>query len=163
MDLVSCPGYALALSRVESNPEFSNMDEQAGELPFAAAMLSDPGHDRNGEPAAMTMALGNGLRSGRFFRVLVIVLAMFAAGTVQAKRDHDHARELSEAGEILPLESILKKVQQVYPGRVLEVDLERKHGRLVYEIELVDEQGVVRELYYDAATGDLLRGKRDHR
>ena len=44
-------------------------------------------------------------------------------------------------------------------GRVLEVEIERKAGRLIYEIEIVDEQGVVKEFVFDASNGDLLNEK----
>ncbi|KPK38517.1 MAG: hypothetical protein AMJ69_08245 [Gammaproteobacteria bacterium SG8_47] len=78
-----------------------------------------------------------------------------------ADSDHDAARTLVEAGEILPLEAILSKAQGEYAGRVLEVELESKGRRRIYEIELIDEQGVVRELEYDAHSGELLRVKQD--
>jgi uncharacterized membrane protein YkoI len=44
---------------------------------------------------------------------------------------------------------------------VVEIDLDRKRGRYIYEIEIVDDQGVEWELDYDARTGELLRTERD--
>ncbi|MCW9023317.1 MAG: PepSY domain-containing protein [Gammaproteobacteria bacterium] len=69
--------------------------------------------------------------------------------------DHERARELVKRGEIIALEQLLQQVISQHEGklRLLEAELERKSGRLVYELELVDEQGVVRELYFDAKTG----------
>jgi len=40
--------------------------------------------------------------------------------------------------------------------RLLEAELENKKDRLIYELEFVDEQGVVRELLFDARTGEAL-------
>ncbi|UCE89914.1 MAG: PepSY domain-containing protein, partial [Pseudomonadota bacterium] len=79
-----------------------------------------------------------------------------------ADDDHEAARVLVEAGDILPLDVILEKAQARYRGRVLEVELEREAGRHVYEIEIVDEQGVVRELYLDASSGELLKAEQEH-
>jgi hypothetical protein len=44
----------------------------------------------------------------------------------QADDDHIEAKHLLDAGEILPLESILKNVRDKFPGKILEVKLERK-------------------------------------
>ncbi|GAB0056813.1 hypothetical protein SIID45300_01125 [Candidatus Magnetaquicoccaceae bacterium FCR-1] len=72
-------------------------------------------------------------------------------------RDHDRARELVRAGEILPLERILEHDPRARGRRILEVELENKHGRWIYEIEVKDEGGRVMELEFDARTGQLLR------
>ncbi len=73
-----------------------------------------------------------------------------------ADSDEHTARQLREAGDILPLETILQKIQADHPGKVLEVELEEKQSRLVYEIELLDAQGKVWELQVDPRSGDLL-------
>jgi uncharacterized membrane protein YkoI len=39
--------------------------------------------------------------------------------------DHDRARQAVEAGEVLPLRTILERVERDYPGQVVEVELER--------------------------------------
>lgn len=87
---------------------------------------------------------------------------LLAAAVVAAQAgSHDQARELREAGEILPLQDILQRLDP--PGqRVLEVELERKRGRYVYEMETLDEDGQVWELYYDARSGELLKREREH-
>ena len=70
--------------------------------------------------------------------------------------DHDLARELKQAGDILPLEKILEKAQQLHAGHVLEVELERAKRRYIYEIETVDTRGNVWEMHFDAKTAELL-------
>jgi len=44
---------------------------------------------------------------------------------------------------------------------VLEIELDEDHGRTIYEIELLDEQGRVLELEVDAATGEILQQEYD--
>lgn len=73
--------------------------------------------------------------------------------------DHENARKLVQSGEILPLDRILENLKKRTNGRVLEVEIERKAGLLIYEIEIVDEQGVVKEFVFDASNGDLLNEK----
>lgn len=49
-----------------------------------------------------------------------------------------------------------------YPGaRLLEAELERNHGRYIYEVELLTASGAVREIELDAATGHLLKDEED--
>ena len=92
---------------------------------------------------------------------LVGICLLLIAGSVLADSDHDKARQLREAGDILSLEKILQKVQSNHPGKVLEVELETKHDKLVYEIELLDAQGKVWKLKVNPHTGELLQRKED--
>lgn len=78
-----------------------------------------------------------------------------------ASEGQDEAKKLREAGDILPLEQILEKAKQKQPGRVVETELEKKSGRHVYEVKIVDEKGVVHELKYDAKNGELLKAKQE--
>ena len=91
------------------------------------------------------------------WRVLVGAGLLCALGVAVAdRRDHDDARVLREQGAIVPLEEVLRAATAQHPGRVVEVELERKGGAYVYEIELLDAAGEVWKLEYDARTGRLL-------
>jgi len=92
----------------------------------------------------------------------LLLALLFAPGwMLTAEEDHATARRLRESGDILPLEQVLSSIRKDYPGRVLEVELESKQGRLIYEIEILDTKGVVHELYVDARTAQILRSKID--
>jgi hypothetical protein len=41
-------------------------------------------------------------------------------------------------------------------SRILDAEIDRKNGRWVYELKLLDADGVVRELRYNALNGDAL-------
>ncbi|MFQ5509044.1 MAG: PepSY domain-containing protein [Leptospirillia bacterium] len=73
--------------------------------------------------------------------------------------DHERARALVEAGEILSLEEILKKLFTRYEGNLLETELEEEDGVIVYEIELLRSDGQVVELFFDARSGELIKTK----
>ena len=95
-------------------------------------------------------------------RVLVVSLVVLAPlQPVQADDDYIEARRLLESGEILPLEVILEKVRQVLPGKVLEVELENEDRKVVYEMEILGDDGVIREVYVDAKSGEILSAKED--
>ncbi len=74
-----------------------------------------------------------------------------------AVADHEQARQLKEAGSILSLETIVERAQRQHAGRVIEVEFERKRDRYVYEVEILDEDGMVWEMSYDAGDGELLK------
>ncbi|MDT8452844.1 MAG: PepSY domain-containing protein [Gammaproteobacteria bacterium] len=80
-----------------------------------------------------------------------------------ADDDHERARELVKRGEIMSLTELLQQVDRVEGGklRLLEAELENKKDRLVYELEFIDEDGVVRELLFDARTGEALGEEND--
>lgn len=97
-------------------------------------------------------------------RQLVVIIPLLALAMTSASAtedDHDHAKRLVETGDILPLENLIEQARRLHPGRVLEVELENKRGRRIYEIELVDADGIVWEMKFDAQTGELLKTERD--
>jgi len=92
---------------------------------------------------------------------LAILTGLAVCQPLLADSDSDTARKLREAGDILPLETILHKLQKSHPGKVLEVELEHKHGHVLYEIELLDRHGKVWELKVDPRTGDIVKQKQE--
>jgi uncharacterized membrane protein YkoI len=90
-------------------------------------------------------------------RASLLVALLLLGGGAAADEDHEEARRLREAGEIVPLEVILDKVRSEYDGILLEVELEHEGGdELVYEVELLDSKGSVRDLLFDARTGEFI-------
>ena len=81
---------------------------------------------------------------------------MWLNGSLAADESHLEARQLAEEGKILSLQEIVQRIDPVQTGQILEVELEREHGLLIYEIELLDPDGTVWELKVDAASGEIL-------
>jgi uncharacterized membrane protein YkoI len=93
---------------------------------------------------------------------LALVLLVFCSVVVARDLDQDEALRLRQQGVILPLEQLLQKALDLYPGaKLLEAELEEKHDVYIYEVELLTSEGVVRELDIDATTGRLLKDKED--
>lgn len=88
---------------------------------------------------------------------------MSVSGLSQADSDHDRARRALEAGEVLPLGTILTRLEREHPGQVLDVelDLEQHDGvaRWVYEVKLLRKGGALVKLEVDARTGAVISRK----
>lgn len=93
--------------------------------------------------------------------VMLLFVALLGARFSFAEEDHETARQAVERGELLPLSKILAAAEKRFPGRVLEVDLDREKGRYLYEIEVLLQDGRVIELTYDGRTGELLETEID--
>lgn len=88
----------------------------------------------------------------------LLVLLCLLPPSVQAEdatlsqRDHERVRAAVARGEMVPLENVLADAQRRHAGQVLEVELEGDE----YEVEILGDDGVIRELEYEARTGALL-------
>lgn len=98
------------------------------------------------------------------FRYLVMALGMISSIASRADEPLAHAdiRRLVETGEVLPLSDILEKHQTRIHGRILDLEVEHEHGRIVYEIEFMGDDGVIHEAYIDASNGDWLKEEIEH-
>lgn len=100
--------------------------------------------------------------TGSRFSWLFVALAVSGAATlsfadlpVAVSSDHDSVHEYRQRGDIVSLETLLRKAE-LRAYRVLEAELEKEHGRLVYELELLDDNGRVSKRYFDATSGEPL-------
>ena len=94
---------------------------------------------------------------------LALSLAGLAAPAAASPRDHDRARAALQAGEVLPLARVLEAVGRSHPGDVLEVELERDHGRWIYELTVLQRDGALLKLEVDARTAEVLKRKEARR
>jgi len=93
--------------------------------------------------------------------ILMGVMLATGAGAFAANGDESQlgSAAVQAPSGLLPLVDIVRQAQAQHPGQVVEAELERKHGRYIYEVEIVDDKGVKTELKYDAETGELLSSK----
>lgn len=105
-----------------------------------------------------------GKRLCECFVYCLVVSCSVMATTLCMARDlkQDEVLQLRQQGVILPLEQFIEQALARYPGsKLLEAELEEKHDALVYEIELLTADQVVRELKFDARDSRLLQDKED--
>lgn len=87
----------------------------------------------------------------------LFVVAISAA--VMAKEpDHAEIKRLRDAGVVLSLEEVLNRAGagNVLLGKIVEAVLEEHDGRYIYEIKVLDKNGVLKEIVLDASTGASL-------
>lgn len=98
-------------------------------------------------------------RHRRLPAVLIAVVALVLPPAWADRDDHERARQAVTAGEVLPLRTVLERLERDHPGQVLEVELDREDGRWVYEIKLLQTNGQLLKLEIDARTAETLRSK----
>ena len=105
----------------------------------------------------MKASLSRGLALAALAGAAAAFLAPAPAGA--DGEDLSELRELRERGEILSLEEVMQRARKDYPeAHLIEAEVGREEGRLIYEVELIDADGVFRELFFDARTGEPVEG-----
>ena len=90
----------------------------------------------------------------------LLALAASCAPALADDAPHDEVLAAVRRGEIRPLAEIEAKVRARQPGEIIKIEIERKHGVLVYEFKILDAEGRRREIHVDARNGDVLDRKR---
>src|SRR5680860_1818050 len=54
------------------------------------------------------------------------------------------------------MEEAIKTATTQFPGKVLEAELESEDGKVIYEVEIVNATGEIREVEVDAQSGKIL-------
>lgn len=65
----------------------------------------------------------------------------------------DEVLQMTENGHIEPFPAILEKAREYRSGKLLEAKLDCINQRYVYEIDMLDHDGQIRALRFDAVTG----------
>lgn len=80
---------------------------------------------------------------------------LFSGALIAA--DQAHVRRAVAEGRLRPLTEIIAQVQARYPGRILDVELERdRNGNHVYEIEMLGPDRRRFELKVDGVSGEVI-------
>lgn len=85
--------------------------------------------------------------------LLVFLSVIVLSPLLMADDDNDRAKILLEQGQIVSLDILLANIRQHGDWQILELELDEHQERLIYEVELLDQQGNVHKLNYDAKTG----------
>jgi uncharacterized membrane protein YkoI len=95
-------------------------------------------------------------------KIRLIFLAMVVGticNTAQADRNNsaEAVREWVVEGKMLPFETIFQMNRQHLTGKILDLEVEKEDGLIIYEIEQLKDNGEVSEIYIDAVTGKFLK------
>ena len=72
-------------------------------------------------------------------------------------RDHELARQALQQGKVLPLRTVLERIEQRYQGQVVKIEFEHHDGRFIYEMRLLHPNGQLSKLEVDAVDGRVIR------
>jgi len=95
----------------------------------------------------------------RRLSLLAAALVVASAAAGWADDDHLRAKAAREAGQIVPLQAILDRVQAEFHGSPVAIELEDEDNRWIYSVKLLTPAGAIVKLEYDARDGRLLRVK----
>ena len=89
---------------------------------------------------------------------LLMVVAPAQADDDDDAREQEIARQALLEGRIKPLSEITEKIKPELPGTILGMKLEvEDNGSIIYEFDVVDPSGKLKEVDVDAATGTILK------
>jgi uncharacterized membrane protein YkoI len=86
-------------------------------------------------------------------------LVLLSSPSLSRSLDHNGAREALLRGDIRSLAIVLAVATKIETGNVIELKLERKQGRKIYEIDILTSEGRKVELYFDASSLQLIKKK----
>ncbi|MEO8325142.1 MAG: PepSY domain-containing protein [Nitrospirota bacterium] len=72
----------------------------------------------------------------------------------------DDKADLLKETKITLVEAVEKALTNM-KGKAVEAELEKEHGKTVYEVKIIDESGTTREIYVDAQTGTVIKIEKD--
>lgn len=92
---------------------------------------------------------------------------LFADTNWFSGKQNYNIKELKASGKITSLENILAKLAEYNIHRLLEVELKQKKSpwnnhSFIYEIEYINNKGVVLEIEVDALTAQILSIEHEH-
>lgn len=93
------------------------------------------------------------MRAMIYGAMVVGSLALMAGGCTHSKRD------LVSSTNISLIEAVRTAEASVTDGRAVEAELEKKDGRAMYEVELIDTKQEKRKVYVDAGSGKVYKLK----
>lgn len=69
--------------------------------------------------------------------------------------DEDHVADLVKDAKVT-IDQAIKTALDKAPGTAVEAELEKRHGKTVWEVEVLGADGKATEVHIDAATGTIV-------
>lgn len=88
-------------------------------------------------------------------------MALFIGSVSVHADDMDRIRQLRSSDQVLPLSTILIRLEQQYTGTLLNVELEDESDSIVYEIEILGADHIIRQIKVDARNGHIIKSEHD--
>jgi uncharacterized membrane protein YkoI len=86
---------------------------------------------------------------------LAVGLALVASGPAWAKSETKEKLQLSESATIT-IDQAIKTANEKVPGKVIEAELEKKHDKAVWEVEIATADNKIMEVHVDSMSGSII-------
>lgn len=91
---------------------------------------------------------------------LLVGISLIATGPAWSDKKGKHEEEANIADLAkeakVTVDQAIKTATEKVQGTVVEVELEKKHDKTIWEVEIVGTDGKVSEVHIDAATGTVI-------
>ena len=102
------------------------------------------------------------MKSKKFITKLALIGALILGGVSLTTKSYASSIQTNQS-QIITLEEANKiALQQIKDGKILKSELEHKHGRTIYEIEIL-ENNIEKEIRIDATNGNIIKFKDNHK
>ena len=91
--------------------------------------------------------------------MLVLALVVLAPGTLMVASSafgEEHNKLEMAAAAKVTIDEAIKTASEKLAGKIIEAELEQKHNKLVWEVEVVTTENKVMEVHIDAETGAVI-------
>ncbi len=94
----------------------------------------------------------------RFPCSLLIAMGMMTLtpAIVSAAQSHEQVKNDMAKESQITIEQAIQTATKEVPGTVIKAELEKEHGPLMWEIEIVTAQGTIQEVHLDGTSGKHL-------
>lgn len=105
------------------------------------------------------MTMKHSLRKNAIGALLAGALALAPVPMAAWAGDAEIARKALIEGRIRPLSEIIELLKPQLPGlTILEVEIDvEDNGQIIYEFDIIDSEGRLKEVEVDAASGKILK------
>jgi uncharacterized membrane protein YkoI len=87
--------------------------------------------------------------------VLAVGLAVAFGGTAWAKSETKEKLQMSQNATVT-IEQAIKTATEKVPGKVIEAELEKKHDKPVWEVEIATADNKIMEVHVDSMSGTII-------
>jgi uncharacterized membrane protein YkoI len=88
--------------------------------------------------------------------IAAAALALSGPAWSDSKEGKKKGKAEMAASAKVPMEQAVKAAADKTGGKAIEAELEREHGKIVWEIEVVTADGKTVEVHVDAETGEVI-------
>lgn len=95
------------------------------------------------------------MRAHTLIALLALCLVVGSSTVAWSDDKEGNIADLVKEAKVTADQAIKTAMEKV-PGTVVEAELEKKHGKTVWEVEILGADGKVTEVHIDAATGTVI-------